>query len=395
MVESAVIADEVSINGFLKNYDSARLNGDEELFRRNWLRLDLEYKPDVAKLYASLDFINDNLSDVNVFKQRLREAYIDFPVGPVDLKVGKQQIVWGKADGIFITDIVNPFDFRDNFLVYDFPDMRIGLNSVKATYYYQDTGLELVWIPTFVPHQLAPPGEPWAFAFPETLINPIIKPSVLPDNSLSNSEVGARLLTRLKGFDVTLNYLHVWDDVPALHKRIGPGIKVTPQFYRLHVPGYSVANAFGSFVVRSEGALFLERFFDTINLTKDGGLAKKPYLIYMLGADYRISENWLLLGQFIQSIIFDYDEPILQDHVQNSVTLRLSAELLDNSLTPTIFMFYNFHDNDIWFWPKVTYKILDGLNGTIGAHIFGGDKQELFGQFNENDYAYFEVQYSF
>ena len=41
-----------------------------------------------------------------------REGYIDTKLGPVDLRLGKQQVVWGTADGIKLLDIINPTDYR-------------------------------------------------------------------------------------------------------------------------------------------------------------------------------------------------------------------------------------------------------------------------------------------
>jgi len=43
----------------------------------------------------------------------LREAYVDTTSGDWDLRLGKQQVVWGTADGIKLLDIVNPTDFRE------------------------------------------------------------------------------------------------------------------------------------------------------------------------------------------------------------------------------------------------------------------------------------------
>jgi len=42
-----------------------------------------------------------------------REAYIDTSMGDVSLRLGKQQVVWGTADGVKLLDIVNPTDFRE------------------------------------------------------------------------------------------------------------------------------------------------------------------------------------------------------------------------------------------------------------------------------------------
>ncbi len=43
----------------------------------------------------------------------LRELYMDTSLGDWDLRIGKQQVVWGTADGIKLLDIINPTDFRE------------------------------------------------------------------------------------------------------------------------------------------------------------------------------------------------------------------------------------------------------------------------------------------
>ena len=46
----------------------------------------------------------------------LRELYVDTEVGEeeeVSLRIGKQQVVWGTADGMKLLDIINPTDYRE------------------------------------------------------------------------------------------------------------------------------------------------------------------------------------------------------------------------------------------------------------------------------------------
>jgi hypothetical protein len=43
----------------------------------------------------------------------LREFYFDTMAGGWSLRLGKQQVVWGTADGIKLLDIINPTDFRE------------------------------------------------------------------------------------------------------------------------------------------------------------------------------------------------------------------------------------------------------------------------------------------
>jgi hypothetical protein len=43
----------------------------------------------------------------------LRELYLETDAGGWDFKLGKQQIVWGTADGIKLLDVINPTDYRE------------------------------------------------------------------------------------------------------------------------------------------------------------------------------------------------------------------------------------------------------------------------------------------
>ncbi|GAB0055852.1 hypothetical protein SIID45300_00150 [Candidatus Magnetaquicoccaceae bacterium FCR-1] len=74
-----------------------------------------------AKLHAQFDAVYDSEAvdgyrgHKNYSQQdALRELYIDSKLGnQFDLRVGKQQLVWGTADGIKLLDIINPTDWRE------------------------------------------------------------------------------------------------------------------------------------------------------------------------------------------------------------------------------------------------------------------------------------------
>lgn len=60
-----------------------------------------------------------------------RELYVDTEVSDWSLRLGKQQVVWGTADGIKLLDIINPTDFRElNQNVME--DARIPIWMVNA-----------------------------------------------------------------------------------------------------------------------------------------------------------------------------------------------------------------------------------------------------------------------
>ena len=77
----------------------------------------------------------------------IRELYIDTTFADWDFRLGKQQVVWGKADGVKFLDIINPTDFRE-WGQNTMEDSRIPLWMAVAE---KDLGnndsIQFVWVP--------------------------------------------------------------------------------------------------------------------------------------------------------------------------------------------------------------------------------------------------------
>lgn len=121
---------------------------------------------------SNLKFERD---DSNQYYYPVREAYLDFRwdfFGSNLLRLGKQQIVWGKADFFRLQDIVNPVDFGQHFFIEPFEDTRIPQLSAWLQHRFgdilglQDVAGNLVWnFDTFNPVGLGVGGQPWAVNF--------------------------------------------------------------------------------------------------------------------------------------------------------------------------------------------------------------------------------------
>src|SRR5690349_19426004 len=92
--------------------------------------------------------------DSNQFYYPAREAYLDFRwdfFGSNLLRLGKQQVVWGKADFFRLQDIVNPVDFGQHFFIEPFEDTRIPQLSAWLQHRFgdiagfQDVAGDVVW----------------------------------------------------------------------------------------------------------------------------------------------------------------------------------------------------------------------------------------------------------
>src|SRR5438876_903402 len=134
----------------------------------------------------------------------LREALLIVGLGDLDVRLGRQQIVWGEAISTFVTDVVNPKDFRE-FVLPDFSELRIPIWALDATYRLAEgVSVEGVWTPDTRTNKLPKQGAEFQFArFPYRFRNAVVR---LPDDadefSLARSEGGFRLSVLRQGWDV-------------------------------------------------------------------------------------------------------------------------------------------------------------------------------------------------
>src|SRR6059036_287106 len=102
----------------------------------------------------------------------LREALLTVGHGDFDVRLGRQQIVWGEAISVFVTDVVNPKDLRE-FVLPDFSELRIPIWAVDATYRLAEgVSVEGVWTPDTMPNRLpkqAPSSSSRGRAFASTI----------------------------------------------------------------------------------------------------------------------------------------------------------------------------------------------------------------------------------
>ncbi|EWS52852.1 hypothetical protein X551_04359 [Methylibium sp. T29] len=86
----------------------------------------------------------------------IREAFVTNTVGLADgkqlfLKLGKQQVVWGRTDLFRVLDVINPVDYSRNNIYDELQDIRIPMWIAQAEYRMgpsesmQDRNLQLVW----------------------------------------------------------------------------------------------------------------------------------------------------------------------------------------------------------------------------------------------------------
>jgi hypothetical protein len=161
---------------------------------------------------------NDRTAELyNTSERVLRELYVSYRRPTFDLKVGKQQVAWGKMDGQFI-DIVNGMDRREGVQLEseDYEIRRLPTWMANSTLHLGDSTVQLLYIFDFEQDRQALPGSPWASPnIPETTNN-IILPVRRPRAAdFEDHEYGIRVDRSAGALTYGFIYMYAWDKNPV------------------------------------------------------------------------------------------------------------------------------------------------------------------------------------
>ena len=326
----------------------------------------------------------------------LREFYFETSTGKNYITIGKQQVVWGKADGLKVLDVVNPQSFRE-FILDDFEDSRIPLWMMSYEWQIDnDSSLQLLWIPDQTMHALPNANATYAFSSPRLVpiapsgIAVEVSPVNRPSRIFTDSDIGFRWSAFIGGWDLSLNYLYHYYDLPVYYQRLsvtpeGPKVFIQPEYERSHLTGGTFSNSFGDLTLRGELGYSTDRFYLTSNISDKDGIVKSDEFSYVLGFDWFGYKDTLLSFQFFQSIVLDSPTGLTRPSVDTTLTFLVQKEFFNDTLKAEILVLQNLKDNDGLIRPKMNYEWIDDFKVWVGADIFHGERKGVFGQFNAND----------
>lgn len=340
----------------------------------------------------------------------LREAYVDwngrFDEARLDVRLGKQQVVWGQAFGLRVLDIVNPQDFRE-YLLDDFVDARIPTFAFRADAMVRGISVQALVVPDFEADRY--PDREAEFAFDPAVpgVFPVLEP--LPPAVGSGALVsfaepdepkdwrprslgyGLRVGAMRSGLDLALHYWDRPDPMPVHPRRVIsitlPGVGdvplnvIEPEHPRVRTVGGSFATAGSDFALWGEGGLSLGRFFALEDPNDADGLVRRNEIQYALGLDWTGAPDLFANLQWIQFVILDHDRSIQVDRSRSFATLLLRQELWAATLIPQLFVVYGLNEGDSMVRPSLEWRVTDRLSLTTGLDIFTGPREGFFGQF--------------
>jgi len=339
----------------------------------------------------------ESVADDQKVDGMLRDAYVDFSKDNWDLRAGKQQIVWGESVGLFYADVVNAKDLRE-FILPDFEFIRIPEWALDAEYTKSNFHAEAVWLPWPSMSKVSRPGGEFVFPLPLPPATPIaFGPARKPGKDLDDGEAGARLSYRVEGWDVGAFVLRTWEKLPVLQRTLSPGLATFTETHpRLTIDGLTFAKELEPFVLKGEWIYTARKNFQSKDLADADGLKTKDVMDYMLGADYTFPNNLETTLQLGQRYIRAYENDLFQQRkLQTQLTLWVRRAFWANRLSPEFLLVKDLGTTDLMARPKVTYKFLDHWKCTLGADVFAGPAEGLFGAFAARDRLYTELQFDF
>lgn len=347
-----------------------------------------------------------------------RQAFVEGKAGPVDLKLGLQQVVWGQADGLRILDVVNPLDYRE-FILEDFLDSRRPLWMARGDLPLGEGTLQLLWIPYFAPGRQ--PGEEKEFGLGPVYglgllqrspsASPVpqgrfeIAPTERPATTLGNSQVGVRYQQSLGGWDLTGNYFRGWEDLPTpflgLPTQTSPPgtVLFEPRHVRREVLGGTAATARGPVVFRFEAGWNLRRPVALapqalLDGSAPDGFGQATQFSGVVGVDYSVKPWLSVSGQYFLQETFERQERLLLPRTSHLVSLYWRAQFFRERFRPELFLLVGLHERQSMIRPRLTRLLGDHFSISFGADLLGGTARTPFGAFADRDRLVLETKWS-
>ena len=339
----------------------------------------------IYRLNGQRKFYTDTFLDLYESEFEIDEAYVQTRLSPnIDLKAGRQVVVWGKSDNIRVTDILNPLDVRWPGLL-DIRFLRMPVTMTKLDLYQGKWNLEGILInePRF---NKLPVYNGEFFPFQRPIPDP-----EEPGWSLANQQPALALNGIFSGWDISFYTAYVFDQ-QAYFSDLQSG---TREYQKVFFAGTAANVALGNWLFKSEAAWWSGLRYSN---TDD----KKNRLDLLVGADYSGFRETMISIEYANRHIFDFDDSIAlppdgQKEDWNQIALRLTRDFLNDTLHLTMLVSsYGLFAREGGFERfQIEYDIRDNLTLTGGIVFYQSGDFPSFKEIGDNDRLLFKLEYRF
>lgn len=356
---SSSIAGAAYISHQITGYTAYDLENSSEL--HSYLEYELKFE---QRLNNGQFVLNPKLQ-LNTQEEELElelyEGYLDYYLTNADLRLGRQIISWGKADGLTVTNLINDQSRVERPFV-DPDDRFIGSDALKLNYYTNNCNLEAVI--SLPPRDSDLDADQLGFG---------LRYSVLG--------MGADYEISAGSFAQPNPMLEVYNQLTGSNK---------PLYRDQNFIGGSFSNDLGSFVLKGEGAYFFNR--DYLQQTQLGPqILENDELELLLGIDYYLGD-YLIALQAKSGILIDEPDNLVRAKSLGEYSLLLQKSFWRDNLRVENWLIYKelpelpgMEDTLLWR-PRLNYDYSDQLKFSTGLDhaIKGRERTEVYVQLEYN-----------
>ena len=360
-------------SSLLLDYDHKFENGWRIKTNAKWY-YDAIY--DLRDVHYSSDELKEQRHETELF-----DAYVEGSLTEnLDIKAGRQVVVWGRSDTIRITDVLNPLDNRRPGMV-DIEDLRLPVGIVKADYFLGDWRVT----PIAIIEQRFSKNPAFGSAF-----NPMPDPH-LREDSPTDVTYALSIGGEFSGWDVNFYGAHLYDDAGYIKFGAQPILK----HEKVDMLGTALNVLSGAWLFKTELA-----YFDGLKYTSTQE-KKFTRTDALLGVEYKGIADTMISYDFSIRHFNSYDKRLLNEfnplekntyqHAFRIISDFMNATLHANYL---ISLYGSKLDKGGFQRAWVKYDIDDAVSMNVGVvDYIGGSK--LFDAVKDNDMIFMDVSYSF
>jgi hypothetical protein len=332
-------------------------------------------------------------SDPDVPAGRLRELYWRYRGDVVDVKLGRQMVVWGRADGLNPTDNLSPRDFT--LLAPEDGDLRYGNEAAQVSVTSSVGVLTGLYFPSAASHTIA--------LAPQQGVN--YQVSEPP----RTSQWGMKWDGSSEGVDGSISYFDGVDPMPDInYAGVAPtGLNIAVRNHAARYLGADISLVSNGVVWRAEAA-----WMQTQSAGRQDFTHKKPQFWLVGGAEWSLASSTTLgiQGTFQQVMNFESPDTLvdpLQREVawrqaatssqtaeyQTGMTWRLATRWRNDTVTTEVNGVLVFTSQSGLWRTKLDFALDDHWSLQGGTVYYFGPERSFFGQLHKNQLIYVQLRY--
>ncbi|MFT5728519.1 MAG: hypothetical protein ACI8PB_002673 [Desulforhopalus sp.] len=343
---------------------------------------------DAAYAIEGRDQYTDNLLDDYEQELEFDEVYLEGSLtGNVDVKIGRQVVVWGKADNLRVTDILNPLDNRIRGLV-DIKYKRLPVTMSKLDYYtgpWNLSGIVInevrfdknpVYNSDFYPGDFSAVTE------------------ITPDDfSLDSQQYAMAVNGIFSGWDLSFYQAWVYDNRAHLTQENGIAVR---EHNRVSMSGMTGNIAFGNWLFKGEGAWWHDLEY--------GAVSDETFnrIDLMAGVEYTGFSETMLSLEFVNRHIAEFDQRLESspDYAEQDIqqtALMISRDFSNDTTQVKLLcsIFGTLGDGGAFERLQVEHDLSDHMAITGGVIFYQSGDLMVFSDIGDNDRIFLEYVYSF